>query len=63
VIHGNRDDVVPIEQSRRLVAALQAAGVEVEYVVLPEAGHDELTWDQVGPATLAFFARHLHPRF
>jgi acetyl esterase/lipase len=63
VIHGGQDDVVPIEQSRRLVAALQAAGVEVEYVELANAGHDDLAWERVGPATLAFFARHLRPRF
>ena len=63
VIHGDQDDVVPIEQSRRLVAALQAAEVEVEYVELAEAGHDDLAWDRVGPAVLGFLARHLHPRF
>jgi acetyl esterase/lipase len=61
VIHGDQDDVVPIEQSRRLVAVLRAAAVEVEYVELADAGHDDLTWDQIGPATLAFIARHLHP--
>jgi acetyl esterase/lipase len=59
VIHGDQDDVVPIEQSRRLVAALRKAGVEVEHVELVDAGHGDLTWDRVGPATLAFLARHL----
>jgi acetyl esterase/lipase len=59
VIHGDQDDVVPIEQSRRLVAALRKAGVGVEYVELAETGHSDLTWDRIGPATLAFFARHL----
>jgi len=39
VIHGLRDDVVPIEQPQRLVAALRAGGVEVEYTELPDAGH------------------------
>jgi acetyl esterase/lipase len=63
VIHGDRDDIVPIEQSLRLVASLQAAGVEVEYVELANAGHDDLTWDRVGPAVLGFLARHLRPRF
>jgi acetyl esterase/lipase len=61
VIHGDRDDVVPIEQSRRLVVALRAAGVEVEYVELTGTGHDDLTWGRVGPEVLAFLARHLHP--
>ena len=61
MIHGDRDDVVPIEQSRRLVTALRAAEVEVEYVELAGAGHHNLTWDRVGPEVLAFLARHLRP--
>jgi acetyl esterase/lipase len=59
VIHGDRDDVVPIEQSRRLVAALRAAAVSVEYVELAIAGHDDLTWDRVGSKVLTFLAHHL----
>jgi acetyl esterase/lipase len=62
VIHGDRDNVVPIEQSRRLVAGLRAAGVKAEWVELANAGHDDLTWDRVGPATLVFLDRHLRPR-
>jgi acetyl esterase/lipase len=61
VIHGAQDDVVPIEQSLRLVAALQAAGVDVRYVEQADAGHSDLTWDRVGPQTLAFLGRHLRP--
>ena len=60
VVHGAEDDVVPIAQSRWLVAALQAAGVEVQFVELPDAGHDALTWSRVGPAVFAFLGRHLH---
>jgi acetyl esterase/lipase len=61
VIHGLEDDVVPIEQSRLLVAGLRAAGVDVEYTELPGAGHGDLTWSRVGSAALAFLERHLHP--
>jgi len=61
VIHGLGDDVVPIAQSRRLVSALRAAGVEVEYTELPGAGHGDLTWSRVGPAALTFLGRHLRP--
>jgi dipeptidyl aminopeptidase/acylaminoacyl peptidase len=61
VVHGAQDDVVPIDQSRRLVAALRAAGVEVQYVELDDAGHDDLVWARVGPPTLAFLELHLHP--
>src|SRR5829696_894364 len=60
VLHGTQDDVVPIEQSRRLVAALRTAGVEVHYVELAGMGHDDLTWARVGPMVLAFLDRHLH---
>jgi acetyl esterase/lipase len=59
VIHGDHDDVVPLAQSQRLVAALRAAGVEARYVEVAGAGHDDLTWSAVGPTVLAFFARHL----
>lgn len=38
--HGAQDAVVPPEQSRKLQAALQKAGVPVELVIYPEAGHD-----------------------
>jgi acetyl esterase/lipase len=61
VVHGAQDDVVPIEQSRRLVAALRAAAVEVQFVELAGTGHHDLTWVRVGPAALAFLNRHLHP--
>ena len=61
VVHGAPDDVVPVAQSRRLVSALRAAGVEVEYAELPDAGHGDLDWSRVGPAALAFLGRHLRP--
>jgi acetyl esterase/lipase len=61
VVHGAPDDVVPVAQSRRLVSVLRAAGVEVEYAELPDAGHGDLNWSRVGPAALAFLGRHLRP--
>src|SRR6478735_7655031 len=54
VFHGALDDVVPVAQSRRLVSALRATGVEVEYVELPDAGHGDLGSFRVGPAVLDF---------
>jgi acetyl esterase/lipase len=62
VIHGDQDDVVPIEQSRRLMAALHSAKVDVQYLELAGAGHHGLEWSQIGSATLAFFDHHLRPR-
>ncbi|WP_082672450.1 prolyl oligopeptidase family serine peptidase [Luteimonas abyssi] len=43
VFHGARDDVVPPEQSRRMVAALQAVGADVRYTEFPDANHN--SWD------------------
>lgn len=39
IIHGDKDTQVPLEQSQRLHAALVAAGVPSELIVLPGAGH------------------------
>lgn len=61
VVHGAQDDVVPIEQSRRLVATLRTAGVEVQCVELADTGHDDLGWARVGLSTLSFLDRHLRP--
>lgn len=41
--HGARDDVVPPEQSRRMVAALQHVGADVRYTEFPDANHN--SWD------------------
>ncbi|MDL2355885.1 MAG: prolyl oligopeptidase family serine peptidase [Pseudomonadota bacterium] len=39
VFHGLKDDSVPERESASMVAALKAAGGDVKYTVLPEAGH------------------------
>ena len=59
VVHGAQDPVVPVEHSRRLVAVLRQEGIEVDYVELPDAGHDVFGWDRVGPRVLSFLDRHL----
>ncbi len=45
LVHGARDSVIPVSQSRRMAMALAGAGATVHYRELPEAGHD--VW---GPA-------------
>jgi acetyl esterase/lipase len=39
IIHGDKDPLVPVEQSKMLDDALKAAGVESTLVVVPGAGH------------------------
>ncbi len=39
LLHGDSDKLVPIEQSQRLLAALQAAGVPAKLVTVENAGH------------------------
>lgn len=59
-IHGLQDDVVPMQQSRRLVAALRGARVEVEHLELPDVVHHEMEWPRVGSAVCRFLNQNLH---
>jgi predicted peptidase len=43
VFHGAHDQVVPIEESDAIVAALRACGADVRYTVYADAGHDSWT--------------------
>jgi fermentation-respiration switch protein FrsA (DUF1100 family) len=45
MMHGRRDDVVPIDQGRRLFAAAPESsdsGVRKSFVEVPDAGHNDL---------------------
>jgi len=60
VWHGSDDEVVPVTESRRMVAALQHAGDLVRYTEVRGAGHD--VWDNAyGSADLPrwLFAQRL----
>jgi acetyl esterase/lipase len=61
VVHGVHDTVVPVAHARRLVTALQEAGIAVDYVEDPDAGHDVFAWERIGARTLAFLGRYLEP--
>lgn len=39
IVHGSKDDVVPLDQSQRLQAKLEMAGVSAELFVIDGAGH------------------------
>jgi acetyl esterase/lipase len=41
IVQGERDGLVPVDQSDRLFAALDAAGVPATYYLVPDAGHDK----------------------
>jgi len=62
LIHGEQDDVVPVDQSRDMERALRRAGADVELLLLEEAGHSD--WQRreeitVMKAMEAFLAKHL----
>jgi predicted peptidase len=43
IVHGDADSVVPVEESRKLAAALKTAGAQVTYKELPGVDHN--SWD------------------
>jgi acetyl esterase/lipase len=62
IIHGLNDDLNPLDHPRRMIAALRAAGVEVNYAELPGVNHFNVAdWDRTGTRTLSFFDAHLNP--
>jgi acetyl esterase/lipase len=58
IVHGDKDDVVPLDQSRLLDAALAKAGVESTLVVVKGAGHGAFGPD-VNAKIVSFFDRWL----
>lgn len=61
IVHGERDKIVPVEQSERLAKALSAAKVQVEFVKLPDAAHEDLVAKTDMSKVIAFFDKHLKP--
>ena len=59
IMHGDRDFLVPIQQSQQLHAALQKAGRPSELVVIEGKGHGGFDTQQVRPQIIRFFDRHL----
>jgi predicted peptidase len=44
IFHGARDPVIPVQESRRMAAALKAVGAPVRYSEYPDANHN--SWDR-----------------
>ena len=64
IVHGTKDETVPLSQSEALAAALKQAGVEHELVVVPDAPHTfDLTPPQrdLRPVVITFLDKHLKP--
>ena len=62
ILHGDRDELVPLQQSETLVQALERAGVEARLVVKPGAGHGWLTMARDMEQVADWFDAHLKPR-
>ncbi|HPD31123.1 MAG TPA: prolyl oligopeptidase family serine peptidase [Phycisphaerae bacterium] len=56
--HGARDDVIPLEESERMIRAIQAAGGDARLTVYPEAGHDAWTQTYSNPELYQWFLSH-----
>ncbi len=52
--HGAEDSVVPAQESRRLVRALQGAGADATLTVYPGVGHDSWTRTYSDPSVYAW---------
>jgi acetyl esterase/lipase len=59
VLHGTKDTFVPVEHSRRLVAALHENLTEAVYGEFPTIDHLDWNWALSGPWTRAFLDYHL----
>jgi len=64
ILHGDKDPVVPIGQSRLLLEALQKAGVAVEFKVVEGAGHGGPGFQKPENEGMvsAFFEKHLRAK-
>ena len=62
IVHGDKDQTVPHNQSELLYEALKKAGVKVKFHTVKGAGHGRFKSPQVDKMVDDFFERHLKPR-
>jgi acetyl esterase/lipase len=62
LIHGDKDELVPLQQSESLLAKLKEAGVPAELVTRKGEGHGWLTILSDAGATADWFDRYLAPK-
>jgi len=60
LLHGEKDPLVPLDESERLFASLQKAGVPVSFGALPGAGHGGWQFDtpELRQRILRFLRQH-----
>jgi acetyl esterase/lipase len=58
LIHGEKDDILPVEESRLFHKALEHAGADTTLIVLKDSGHDWLA-EETRDDVIAFFQKHL----
>ena len=61
ICHGDRDPLVPLNQSQLLTAALKEAGVPVTFYTVKGAGHGGFGDPKVPELTREFLAKYLKP--
>jgi acetyl esterase/lipase len=62
LIHGDKDELVPVEHSHNIMPVFEEAGVKSELIVVEGAGHGyspEQNTTIVGPAIMKWFKSHL----
>jgi predicted peptidase len=57
--HGVKDEIEPVETSRRIIAALREAGGQPLYTEYPDVGHNVFMWAYTEPALVEWlFTQH-----
>jgi dipeptidyl aminopeptidase/acylaminoacyl peptidase len=59
LVHGEKDDLVPFNQSVRMAAAYRRVGLPVEFIAVNNAGHD---FEQVGDAPVSPSVKVVHQK-
>jgi acetyl esterase/lipase len=59
VVHGDKDPLVPHDQSVRLIKLLREAGVDVTFITIAGGGHGGFDGEELTRRVDAFFAKHL----
>ncbi|HEV56810.1 MAG TPA: phospholipase, partial [Phycisphaerales bacterium] len=59
--HGEKDPVVPVRESQRMVAVVNAAGGNARLTVYPDAQHDSWTQTYDNPDLYTWLLSHTKP--